>query len=104
VSGPDLTVGPAVVRETVRLAALEVPGVLRVGRSGSRLRQRLAGAPIVVRLEGSDVSVRVALVARPGQSLQVLTGHVRAAVLAALDRQLGLRPGAVTVSVDGVGA
>jgi uncharacterized alkaline shock family protein YloU len=104
VSGPDLSVGPAVVAETIRLAALEVPGVLRVGRSGAWLRQRLAGSAVAVRLDGSDVSVRIAIVARPGQSLQVLTGHVRAAVVAALERQLGLRPGAVTVSVDGVGA
>lgn len=103
-SGPDLSVGPAVVAETVRLAALEVPGVLRVGRSGDWLRQRLAGSPVAVRLQGSEVSVQVAIVARPGQSLQVLTNHVRVAVVAALERQLGLRPGAVTVSVDGVGA
>ena len=29
-----LSVGPGVIRDTVRLAALEVPGVLRVGRGG----------------------------------------------------------------------
>ena len=92
------------VAETVRLAALEVPGVLRVGHSGDWLRQRLAGSAVIVRLQGADVSVRIAIVARPGQSLQVLTSHVRVAVVAALERQLGLRPGAVTVSVDGVGA
>jgi uncharacterized alkaline shock family protein YloU len=103
VSGPDLTVGPAVVRETIRLAALEVPGVLRVGRSGSWLGQRLAGPAVAVRLDGPEVSVAIAIVARPGQSLQVLSGLVRAAVTAALERQLGLRPGAVTVRIDGVG-
>jgi uncharacterized alkaline shock family protein YloU len=104
VSGPDLSVGPAVVAETVRLAALGVPGVLRVGRSGDWFRRRLAGAAVAVRLDGPDVSVQIAIVARPGQSLQALTGLVRAAVVAALEGQLGLRPGAVTVSVDGVGA
>jgi len=104
VSGPALTIGAGVVRETVRLAALEVPGVLRVGRSGGLVRQRLAGSAVSVRLDGPEVSVRIAIVARPGQSLRSIAGHVRAAVVAALERQLGLVPGEVTVSVDGVGA
>ncbi len=103
-SGPALTVGPGVVRETVRLAALEVPGVLRVGRSGGLLRQHLAGPPVAVQLAGSEVSVRIAIVALPGQALGALAGHVRAAVLAALERQLGLVPGEITVRIDGVGA
>jgi uncharacterized alkaline shock family protein YloU len=104
VSSPQLIVGPAVIRETVRLAALEVPGVLRVGRSGGWLRQRLAGEAVTTRLGGAEVSVRIAIVARPGQALRPLAGLVRAAVVAALERQLGLVPGEVTVSVDGVGA
>lgn len=103
-SRPELIVGPAVIRETVRLAALEVPGVLRVGRSGGWLRQRFAGSPVTTRLNGGEVSVRVAIVARPGQPLRPLAGHVRVAVVAAVERQLGLVPGEVTVSVDGVGA
>lgn len=103
-SGPPLTIGPAVVRETVRLAALEVPGVLRVGRSGGALRQWLAGSAVMVKLTGTTVDVRIAIVVRPGQSLRSVAGHVRAAIVAALERQLGLVPGAVTVSVDGVGA
>ena len=103
-SAPQLVLEPAVVRETVRLAALEVPGVLRVGWSGSWLRQLLAGSPVTTQLSGEQVSARIAIIARPGQSLPVLTGHVRAAVLASLGRQLGMLPGNVTVTVDGVGA
>ncbi len=103
-SPPELVVGPAVVRETIRLAALEVPGVLRVGWSGSWLRQRSAGSAVTTRLLGDQVSVRIAIVARPGQSLPSLAGLVRSAVLAALGRQLGMLPGAVTVTIDGVGA
>ena len=99
-----LSVGPAVVRETVRLAALEVPGVLRVGRSGAALRQWLAGSAVLIRLTGTTVNVRVAIVVRPGQSLRSVAGHVRTAIVVALERQLGLVPGEVTVSVDGVGA
>jgi len=104
VSAPLLSVGPAVVRETVRLAALEVPGVLRVGRSGAALRQWLAGSAVLIRLTGTTVNVRVAIVVRPGQSLRSVAGHVRTAIVVALERQLGLVPGEVTVSIDGVGA
>ena len=103
-SGPVLTVGPAVIRETVRRAALDVPGVVRVGRSGNPLRQRLAGSALKLRLDGTTVNVRVAIVVRPGQSVRSVAGHVRAAIVAALERQLGLLPGVVTVSVDGVGS
>jgi len=81
-----------------------VPGVVRVGRSGNPLRRRLAGSAILVRFEGTTVNVRIAIVVRPGQSVRVVAGDVRAAIVAALERQLGLLPGAVTVSVDGVGA
>ena len=102
-SRPELIVGPAVIRETIRLAALEVPGVLRVGPSGGWLRQRFGGSVVTTRLSGAASSVRIAIVARPGQSLGPLARHVRAAIVAALERQLGLVPGEVTVSVDGVG-
>ena len=43
VSGPELTVGKNVMREMVRLAAFEVPGVLRVGHGGPAWRALLAG-------------------------------------------------------------
>ena len=33
-TGPELTVGRGVIAELVRLAALEVPGVVRVGAGG----------------------------------------------------------------------
>jgi len=103
-SGPGLVLVPSVVRETVRLAAQGVPGVVRVGWSGGLIRRWLAGPALTIRLDGPRTTVRVAIVARPGGSLQVLTDLVRAAVIAALERQLGLVPGEVTVSVDGIGA
>jgi hypothetical protein len=52
-----LSVGPSVIRETVLLAALEVPGVVRVGRAGPRLRNVLAGSPIRVRVRDGRVHV-----------------------------------------------
>ena len=103
VSGPVLSVGPGVIRETVRLAALEVPGVLRVGRGGPRWRDVLGGSPIRVRIRDGRVDVTVRLVARPRQPLVPLTAQVRAAVGAAVERLLGMELGAVTVLVDGVG-
>ena len=99
-----LSVGPGVIRETVRLAALEVPGVLRVGRGGPRWRDMLGGSPVRVRVREGRVDVTLRLVARPRQPLVPLTTQVRAAVGAAVERLLGLELGAVTVVVDGVGA
>lgn len=96
----SLSVGTGVIRETVRLAALEVPGVLKVGRGARGL---LGGAPVRVRVHDGRVDVTVWLVARPRQRLVPLTAQVRAAIEAAIERLLGLELGSVTVLVDGVG-
>ncbi len=102
-SGPELTVGRGVIAELVRLAAVEVPGVARVGRGGSWWR-RIAGRPAVsVRIREERVIVRLWVVARPGAALGPLTAQIRATVAATVERVLGLELGAVTVLVDGVG-
>ena len=77
---PLLSVGPGVIRETVRLAALEVPGVMRVGRGGPRWRDLLGGSPVKVRVRDGKVHVTVWVVARPRQRLVPLGHEVRAAV------------------------
>lgn len=99
-----LSVGSGVIRETVRLAALEVPGVVRVGRAGPRWRDALGGSPIRVRVRDGRVHVTIRLVARPRQPLVPLTAQVREAVGGAVVRLLGLELGGVTVLVDGVGS
>jgi uncharacterized alkaline shock family protein YloU len=100
----SLTVGPGVIRETVRLAALEVPGVVRVGRGGPRWRNAIGGSPVRVRVRDGHVHVTIWLVARPRQRLVPLTAQVREAVEAAVVRLLGMEIGGVTVLVDGIGA
>jgi uncharacterized alkaline shock family protein YloU len=105
VSGPDdLTVGRGVITEMVRLAALEVPGVVRVGRAGPPWRALLGGPAVSARVRDARVFVRLWIVARPGHALGPLTAQVRTAVGAAVERLLGLELGAVTVLVDGVGS
>ncbi len=99
-----LSVGPGVIRETVRLAALEVPGVLRVGRGGPAWRDAIGGSPVRVRVRDGQVHVTVRVVARPRQSLVPLSAQVRHAVGGAVVRLLGMELGGVTVVVDGVGA
>src|SRR5918994_4472875 len=101
-SGPNLTVGPSVITEMVRLAAFEVPGVARVGRGGPRWRA-LSGRSVRTRIRGDKVEVRLWVVARPGQSLGDLSAQVRTAVAATVERLLGLELGGVTVFVDGIG-
>jgi uncharacterized alkaline shock family protein YloU len=104
VTGPGLTVARRVIVEMVGLAAIEVPGVLRVGRGGPAWRVLLGGSPIRARIRDGRVQVTVWLVARPRQPLIPLAAEVRAAVGAAIERLLGLELGEVTVRIDGVGA
>jgi uncharacterized alkaline shock family protein YloU len=104
VTGPALVLGPSVVEATVRLAALEVPGVCRVGRGGPAWARWLAAPAIRIERTGQSVAVSVAIVARPAQPLVPLTRAVRASVAAAVERTLDLDANSVTVIVDGVGA
>jgi hypothetical protein len=90
-----------VIVEMVRVAALEVPGVLKVSRGGPLAW--LAGPPGRARHASGRVSVRVWVVARPGHALRPLAAQVRQAVGATIERLLDLELGDVTVVVDGVG-
>jgi uncharacterized alkaline shock family protein YloU len=101
--GHELTVGRGVIAELVGLAALEVPGVLRVGRGGPAWRRLVGGPSVSVRFDGDRVRVRLWIVARPGQPIRPLTGQVGTAVAATVERLLGLELAEVTVLVDGVG-
>jgi uncharacterized alkaline shock family protein YloU len=103
VSAAGLSVGRGVVAEMVRLAAVEVPGVARVGRGGPAWRRWLGGESVGVRLTDDGVLVHLFVVARPGQRLVPLAHQVRDAVCAAVERLLGMHLESVTVVVDGVG-
>lgn len=103
-SGPTLWVSRAVIEDTIRLAALEVPGVCRVGRGGAAWARWVAGPAIRIERGPDSVAVSVTLVARPAQPLVPLTRSVRAAVTTAVERTLDLEAGPVTVIVDGVGS
>jgi uncharacterized alkaline shock family protein YloU len=100
---PDLSVGRGVIVEVARLAALEVPDVLRVARRGPPWRAALAGPPIMVRVRPDGVEVKLRIIARPGADLADAGRHVRDAVGRAVERLLGLHVREVTVLVDGVG-
>ncbi|MFL5675802.1 MAG: Asp23/Gls24 family envelope stress response protein [Chloroflexota bacterium] len=102
-TGPEVTVGKSVIGELVSLAALEVPGVARVGRGGPPWRRWLGGPAVSVRIRDERVLVRVWVVARPGQPIRPLAAQVRSTVAATIERLLGLELGTVTVLVDGVG-
>lgn len=101
--GPDLTVARSVIVDVARLAALEVPDVLRIGRGGPAWRRVLAGPAINVHVRDRVVDVRLWLIARPGADLVATSERVRSTVGAAMERLLGLNLGTVTVYVDGVG-
>jgi len=104
VSGPALSVGRGVIVAMARLAALEVPGVLRVARGGSRWRAFFRGAPVAVRTHDDQVDIRVWVVARPGANLAEVGRDARIAIAGAIERLLGLQLGSVTVIIDGIGS
>ena len=85
------------------MAALEVPGVVRVGRHGPAWRSWLAGPPVGVRIRHGRVHVRVHVVARPAHSLPEIAEGVRTAVAATVERLLGQELGSISVVIDAVG-
>jgi uncharacterized alkaline shock family protein YloU len=101
---PRLAVQANVIEQTIRLAALNVPGVARIARGGSAWRARLQGRALVTRLRDGHLEVRIWIVARPGTPLGSLAASVQAAVVGAVRQLLGLEPGPVTVVIDGVGS
>ena len=103
-SPPDaLTVRRRVIRSVAATAAETVPGVLRVAHGGPRPIAWLVGRPVATWTDDGRVHLRLWLIARPGEPLPALSRRVRAAVGQAVERQLGLELGGVTVLVDGVG-
>lgn len=102
-AGPDLSVGRSVIVEVARLAALEVPEVLRVSRRGPRWRAALAGPPVMVRVRPDGVTVKLRIIARPGADLAETGRRVRDAVGRAVERLLGLHVNEVSVLIDGIG-
>lgn len=102
-SASELTVGRAVIAQLVRLAAIEVTGVARVGRARPAWASWLAGPAVRVRIRDERVLVRLHVVARPGQALGPLAAEVRSRIEATIERLLGLKLETVTVIVDGVG-
>lgn len=99
----DLSVGRSVIVEVARLAALEIPEVLRVARRGPPWRAALAGPPVMVRVAPDGVTVKLRIIARPGADLAATGRNVREAVTRAVERLLGLEVHEVSVLVDGVG-
>ncbi|MEO7664341.1 MAG: Asp23/Gls24 family envelope stress response protein [Candidatus Limnocylindrales bacterium] len=102
-STPALSVGRGVIVEMARLAALEVPGVLRVARGGPVWLAFFRGTPVRVRVRRDGVAVRLWVIARPGSNLPGVSRQVRTVVAAAVERLLGLELRSVTVVIDGIG-
>ncbi len=99
-----MTVRRRVIEELVRLAAVDVPGVDRVGRGGPAWRRWVAGPAVQVHLRDGCVAVQVAIVARPAQPLPALVHAVRLAIAQAVERLPSLELTSLSVVVDGVGA
>jgi uncharacterized alkaline shock family protein YloU len=99
----ELTVRRRVIAAIAAAAARAVPGVDRVGRGGPRALAWLAGRPVSARVIEDRVHIRLWLVACQGEPLAELSARARTTIGRAMEQQLGLRLGDVTVFVDGVG-
>lgn len=99
---PEVSVRHRVIGALAAAAAAEVPGVVRVARGHGLILRWLAGPPVRTDSHDGLVDVHIWFLARRGTSLPQLTERVRHAVASAVERQMGLRLGEVTVTVDGV--
>lgn len=98
-----LTARRPIIVTVAASAARADPGVSRVGRGGPRALAWLAGAPVEARLVDGLVQVRLWLIVTAGRPFGEISARVRAAVRAAIEKQLGLPLGEVTVFIDGIG-
>jgi uncharacterized alkaline shock family protein YloU len=98
-----LTARRRIIVAIAAAAAGSAPGVLRVGRGGPRPLAWLAGDPVETRLVDGLVHVRLWLIVTAGRPFADVSARVRVAVRAAIEGQLGLALGDVTVFIDGVG-
>jgi uncharacterized alkaline shock family protein YloU len=101
-AGP-LTARRRIITAIAASAARMAPGVARVGRRGPRPLAWLAGAPVEARFVDGLVQVRLWLIVVTGLPFAEITVRVRRGVRAAIEQQLGLPLGEVTVIIDGVG-
>jgi uncharacterized alkaline shock family protein YloU len=101
-----------VVEKIVGIAAREVPGVYDLGGDVSRVfatvKERIGlGRPdgdegVSVRLDGTKATVKVTLVIEYGFVVYSVTDSVRAEVIGAVEKMLGLEVTAVDIVVDDI--
>lgn len=99
---PLVSVRQRVIASLAAAAAADVPGVVRVARGHGLALRWLAGPAVRTGLRDGRIDVQIWFLARRGTSLPQLTERVRQAVASAVERQMGLRLGEVTATVDGV--
>ena len=100
----DLSVARAVIDELVRLAAMEIPGVVRVGGPGRAGGALVGRRSVRLSVDGRRVDRPAVDRRSPGSPARAAHPQVREAVAAAIERLVGLEPGEIVVIVDGVGA
>jgi uncharacterized alkaline shock family protein YloU len=93
---------PRIITSLAAAAAANVAGVVRVGRGGPRLLAELAGPAVVAWIQDGRVHLRLWVIVEGGRSIPELARRVRTSVADAVERQMGLELGEVTVLVDGV--
>jgi uncharacterized alkaline shock family protein YloU len=101
-----ITIAPAVLLTVVRLAALRVPGVVRMGNTPGGVNRWLRRTPgergIQMIVEDEIVVVDVYVVADADANLREVSYNVQGQVARAIEENVGMTVGAVHVHIEDV--
>lgn len=101
-----ITIAPAVLLTVVRLAALRVPGVVRMGNTPGGVNRWLRRTPgergIQMIVEDETVVVDVYVMADADANLREVSYNVQGQVARAIEENVGMTVGAVHVHIEDV--
>ena len=101
-----IIIAPGVLLTTVKMAALQVPGVVRMGSTPggvNRLRRRApADSGVHLLIEDPNVTVDVYIVARADAALREICQNVQKQVARDIQQNVGMHVVAVNVHIEDV--
>ncbi len=101
-----IVIAPGVLLTVIRLAALQVPGVVRMGNTPGGVNRWLRRTPsergVQVLLEDRNVLVDVYIVANAETNLRDVSYNVQKQVARDLQENLGMNVGAVNIHIEDV--
>jgi uncharacterized alkaline shock family protein YloU len=101
-----IVISPGVLLTVIRLASLQVPGVVRMGNTPGGVNRWLRRTPtergVQVLLEDTNVMVDVYIVVHADTNLRDVSYNVQKQVARDLQENLGMNVGAVNIHIEDV--